>query len=238
MHLSIIIPTLNEAGYLAATVACLRRRARLGAPEVIVADCGSVDGTVELAEQLAARLCVDPPLPNCRAGALNRGAAAATGDVLLFLDADTLPPRAFDHGIAQALRDPRVVGGAFEFALDGRAVALRLVEIINRLRYRLWPRYYGDQGLFVRADVFRRLGGYPEQGILEASAFSLRLATQGPVVLLRQRMTTSARRFLEGGIFRVLAHDTRVWALDLLQRPTAALADPYRNNNHRRGQRC
>src|SRR5205823_3797370 len=156
--------TLNEAGYLAAAVDAVRRRAVLGPPhEIIVADCGSADGTATLAQQLGTRVvCEQPPLAS-RAAALNRGAAAATGDVLLFLDADTLVPRAYDRAVRRAVRDARVVGGAFEFLLDGPQLGLRVVEIVNRVRYRLWPLYYGDQGIFVRAATFRRVGGYQEQ---------------------------------------------------------------------------
>jgi cellulose synthase/poly-beta-1,6-N-acetylglucosamine synthase-like glycosyltransferase len=101
-----------------------------------------------------------------RAAALNRGAAEASGDVFLFLDADTPVPRGYDRTIRRALADPRVVGGAFEFALDGTQLALRLVELLNRVRYRIWPLYYGDQGLFVRASAFRLVWGYREQRLL------------------------------------------------------------------------
>jgi len=121
MRLSIILPTLNEARYLSAAVAQARHHAVLGRPhEIIVSDCGSHDGTVDLAVRLGTDLIQDQPPPVSRAAALNRGAAKATGDVLLFLDADTLVPNGYDQAIRQALRPPNVVGGAFEFALDGR----------------------------------------------------------------------------------------------------------------------
>ncbi len=235
MRLSIIIPTLNEAGYLPATVQGVRRRARLMPHEIIVADCGSTDGTRDVARRLGVMVCGKEPVPDSRAAALNCGAADATGDVFLFLDADTLPPRGFDRSIAGALRSPRVVGGAFEFALDGAEWEMRLIEIINRIRYRLWPRYYGDQGIFVRADVFHHMGGYRHQRLMEAAEFSVRLARRGVVVLLRPRMTTSARRFREAGVWRVLAHDTRLWWRDLTHRPVEPFADAYQRENRERG---
>src|SRR5262249_45208753 len=208
--LSIIIPTLNEAGYLGAAVAGLRRNAVLaGRPEVIVADCGSVDGTADHAAPLGARGVQESPPLDSRAAALNRGAAEARGDVLLFLDADSLVPYAYDRSIAGALRDPHVVGGAFEFALDGAPLGLRVVEVINRIRYRIWKWYYGDQGIFVRRDVFRRVGGYPRRRILEASDFCRVLGRKGRLALIHKPMKTSPRRFLEGGIYRVLVQD--VW---------------------------
>jgi glycosyltransferase involved in cell wall biosynthesis len=237
MKLSIVIPTLNEAGYLPAAVTALRRRAALGPPhELIVADCGSADGTAELAERLGLCVVRDEPPPGSRAAALNRGAAAATGDVLLFLDADTVVPCAYDRSIRGALRDPQVVGGAFEFALDGRELGLRVVEVINRVRYRIWPRYYGDQGVFVRAAVFRRAGGYPERRLLEASDLCRTLAGHGRLVLLHKPMRTSPRRFLEGGTYRVLALDVRIWWRDLLGLPTEPFGPDYQENNRRRGE--
>jgi hypothetical protein len=111
------------------------------------------------------------------------------------------------------------------------------VEIINRIRYRIWPQYYGDQGIFVRAEVFRHVKGFPVRGIMEASDFSRTLARHGRLKLLRQQMVTSSRRFLEGGVFRVLAKDIQIWLLDLLDRPTEQSAHAYRENNHLRGRK-
>jgi rSAM/selenodomain-associated transferase 2 len=238
MRISVIIPTLNEARYLATVVSQARLRAVMGPPhEIIVADCGSVDGTAELAVRLQTHLIQDRPALSSRASALNRGAAEATGDVFLFLDGDTLVPRGYDQAIHQALRDSLVVGGAFEFALDGAQLGLRLVELINRIRYRIWPLYYGDQGIFVRAPVFRLVRGYPERRLLEASEFCKRLRQRGKIVLLRKYMKTSARRFEEDGIYRVLAQDFRIWWLDFLGLPTEQFGRAYQKNNRRRGIR-
>lgn len=237
MKLSVIIPTLNEAGYLPAAVAAVRRRAALGPPhEILVADCRSADGTAELAERLGVRVVCDAPLPDSRAAALNRGAAAASGDVLLFLDADTFVPRGYDRSVRGALRDPQVVGGAFEFALDGREVGLRVVEVINRVRYRIWPRYYGDQGVFVRTAAFRRAGGYPARRILEASDLCRALARHGRLALIHKPMRTSPRRLLEGGTLRVMALYFHIWWLDLVGLPTERFGAAYQENNRRRGE--
>src|SRR5262249_2799112 len=111
MRLSIIIPTLNEARYLPRAVAEVRCQAILGPPpEVIVADCGFTDGTADLALRLGTRLARGQPPPGSRAAACNLGAAQASGDVLLFLDADTQVPRGYDRAIRRALRPPAVVG--------------------------------------------------------------------------------------------------------------------------------
>jgi glycosyltransferase involved in cell wall biosynthesis len=194
-----------------------------------------VDGTAELADRLGARVVQrDPPLDS-RAAALNAGAAEAGGDVLLFLDADSTVPPGYDRAIETALRDPHVVGGAFEFALDGSEMGLRVVEIINRIRYRIWPWYYGDQGIFVCTEVFHLVRGYPNRRLMEASDFSRLLGTKGKLALVRRPMKTSARRFLEGGIYRVLARDVVIWWLNLIGRPTERFAPAYQENNRRRG---
>jgi glycosyltransferase involved in cell wall biosynthesis len=237
VKLSVIIPTLNEAGYLPAAVAAVRRRAALGPPhEILVADCRSADGTAELAERLGVRVVCDAPLPDSRAAALNRGAAVASGDVLLFLDADTLVPVAFDRSIRGALRDPQVVGGAFENALDGPGLGLRLIEAVNRVRYRIWQHYYGDQGLFVRAAVFRGVGGYPDRRILEAPDLCRTLARHGRLALIHKPMRTSPRRLLEGGTLRVMALYFHIWWLDLVGLPTERFGAAYQENNRRRGE--
>jgi glycosyltransferase involved in cell wall biosynthesis len=181
MRLSIIIPTLNEAQYLAGTVSHAVAAARSGPHQILVADCASSDGTRDVATQLGVSIVPVAP-PHSRARALNKGAECAEGEVLLFLDADSRVPPGYDTAIAKVLREPSVVGGAFEFALDGPELGLRLVEIINRVRYRFWPWYYGDQGIFARRDVFRRLGGYQERRLLEASDFCRRLRREGRVV--------------------------------------------------------
>jgi rSAM/selenodomain-associated transferase 2 len=236
MRLSIIIPTLNEARHLAAAVTAVRHRAEPGGPhEILVADCGSVDGTENVAARLNVCAVTSDPPPDTRAAALNLGAAAATGEVFLFLDADSLVPRGYERAIRAALRDSQVVGGAFEFALDGRGLGLRCTEFLNRIRYRLWSRFYGDQGIFVRAETFRRIGGYPARRILEASDFSRALARRGRLALIHRPMVTSARRFVEGGVWHVLAHDVWIWWLDLLGRPTERFARAYQANNHQRG---
>jgi glycosyltransferase involved in cell wall biosynthesis len=237
VNITIIIPTLNESCFIEAAVAAARLHSVAGGPhEIIVSDCGSVDGTAGIAGSIGATLVQGCPLPDCRADALNLGALEATGDVLLFLDADTVLPAGYDSLIARALKDPAVVGGAFEFALDGPETGLRLVELINRIRYRIWPRYYGDQCIFVRTDVFWRIGGFPPRRIMEASDFCVSLARLGRLSLIKSCAVTSARRFIGGGIYRVLAGDVRIWWLDMLGLPTMRYASAYRDDNLARGR--
>ncbi|MGE3805429.1 MAG: TIGR04283 family arsenosugar biosynthesis glycosyltransferase [Gemmataceae bacterium] len=235
MQLSIVIPTLNEAEHLEQAVGCARKHAWRGAPEIIVSDCGSRDETVAVAQRLCVHVVQSVPHADSKAAALNRGAACAGGNVLLFLDADSLLPAGYDAAIECAMAKPGAIGGAFQFALDGPQWRLRIVEVVNRIRYRLWPRYYGDQGLFVRVDVFRRAGAFPKRRLMEAAVFSGRLARFGRLVLVNKCMKTSPRRFVSGGILRVLTFDAWLWWLDWLGYNTDSYAAGYWRENHERG---
>lgn len=239
MHLSVIIPALNEYQYISNTVHAVRQNALLGVPhEIIVVDSGSSDGTPEIANRLGVTLVEIKPEVAGRSSALNKGASIATGDVLLFLDADTILPKGYDTEIQSALGNQDVAGGAFEFALDGKGFGLRVVELVNRLRYRISHRFYGDQGIFVRAPLFHRVGGYPNKGILETSDFCASLMRMGRLVLIRREVKTSPRRFLEGGVYRVLAGDIKIWWLDLMGKPLDHFADIYWKKNMTRNKKC
>ncbi|MFQ5502137.1 MAG: TIGR04283 family arsenosugar biosynthesis glycosyltransferase [Phycisphaerae bacterium] len=230
MRLSVIIPTLNESRTLERTIGWVRLRGADKSVELIVADCGSSDETVTLAERLGLRVATGASL-NSRARACNAGAALATGDTLLFLHADCEVPDLFDRLIAGALAHPRAVGGAFEFKLDGPELRLRFVEQINRLRYRLMMEYYGDQGIFVRRSVFEACGGYLDLPILEDAHFCRLVSRFGVLRLIRSEIRTSPRRFYHGGILRTLAMDAVIWVWNLLCMNPNFFAAVYRREN-------
>lgn len=228
IQISIIVPTLNESANLEKLIKHIRLcGTTLISKEVIIADGGSVDGTLELAQKLGLTTIYAPESPPGRSYLLNKAAKVAKGEILLFLDADSLVPEGFDQDILAVLSKKGVVGGAFEFKLDGPQFGLRVVECINRIRYRIWPRYYGDQGIFVRKEDFFRTGGYPEVGLMEASDFCVTLAGLGRLFLIKKPMVTSARRFLNGGIYRVLAFDIRMWWRNLTGQETERFAREY-----------
>lgn len=237
MNLTIIIPTLNEAEYLASTIETIRQNSRLENPhEVIVIDSGSMDETCGIAIRLGVKLISANNASPGRAYVLNQAAQSATGDVLLFLDADTFAPIGYDQLIETALSNPKVIGGAFEFALDGPEFGLRIVELINRIRYRIRQRYYGDQGIFVRSDIFQRIGGYPKIGLLEAAHLCKNLRKQGKLILIYKEMKTSPRRFIDGGIYKVLASDIKIWFLDLIGIRVDRYANSYWKENELRSK--
>ncbi len=195
-RISIIIPTLNEAATLEATVACVPRDSSV---EIIVADGGSDSATRRIAHRTADRV-VDAP--RGRARQLNAGAKVATGRILLFLHADTRLPHGGVDAIRRALRSSTVVGGAFQLRIDSDSAAFRLIAWGANLRSRCLGLPYGDQALFVRANVFRAMGGFRDLPIMEDSDFVRRLRRRGRVALLSIAVHTSARRWAANGVLR------------------------------------
>jgi rSAM/selenodomain-associated transferase 2 len=195
--LSIIIPTWNEERLIADAIA----QARVIGDEVIVVDGGSRDGTAAWAEEAGAAVVT---APKGRGPQLLAGAAAAKGEILLFLHADArLPPSARD-AILGALAEPAVLGGAFYIRFLPGSWFTRLLEPANSLRRRLSKRYYGDTGLFVRAPTYRELGGHRPWKVMHDYEFSGRMEKAGRCVYITEPcIWASARRF-EGRELRTL----------------------------------
>lgn len=207
MKISVIVPVLNEEKSIAAT---LRPLASLQLYETIVVDGGSHDRTAAIAAECGVKII---PSERGRARQMNRGAREASGDVLVFLHADTrLPPTALSD-IAGAMGDPRHVGGRFDVELDGKHWMLPLVGRLISYRSRLSKVATGDQALFVRREVFQRIGGFEDIPLMEDIAFCRALKRQGAVACLRSRVVTSARRWEADGVWRTIF---RMWMLKLL----------------------
>jgi rSAM/selenodomain-associated transferase 2 len=198
-RVSIVIPVRNDAEALARTLAWLVTLPGISNTEIIVAAAPEPDATERV---VAGRADVIRPGGSTRAELMNAGAAVARGDVLFFLHADSFPPARALSLIEAALADPRAVGGAFEHLFDEPGWSLRAITWINRIRYRITRNWYGDQGIFVRAEVFRGLGGYRELRLLEDLDLSRRLKRRGQSVLVRVALRTSGRRFLARGPWR------------------------------------
>ncbi|MEQ9288901.1 MAG: glycosyltransferase [Cyclobacteriaceae bacterium] len=210
--LSIVIPTLNESSRILDTIRLIREHACDSSRyEIVVIDAGSTDGTVALLEQANVRHEVKPAFKGLKYKSLNYGVSLTVGDTLLFLDADCAVPRFFDQLIVDALKRTRAVGGAFEFRSENRSFAFKLIEIINRVRYRLDGHYFGDQGLFCTKEAFEGAGGYPGEPLMEAAHFCRALRKLGKLHLIKQSLTTSSRRFEQGGPAKVFFKDTIIW---------------------------
>lgn len=200
-RISIVIPCRNDAVALCDTLDGVSRLQAAHAVEVIVAAAGDEARTLKAA---AGRARVVWPSGATRAELLNAGAAVARAPVLLFLHADSHLPDDAVALVEGALRDPAVLSGAFEHSFSERDWRLRTVSAINRLRYRATRNYYGDQGQFVRTDVFRAIGGFPPVKMMEDLELSQRLKRLGRTALIRAPLQTSGRRFLQRGPWRTL----------------------------------
>lgn len=207
MKLSVIVPALNEEPALPATLRAARQR---GVGEIIVVDGGSVDGTVAVADELADLVVRSE---RGRAVQMNAGVARASGEVLLFLHADTLLPPGYVADVVDACALPGVVGGRFDVDLQPSSPLLWITgELINR-RSRLTRVATGDQAMFVRRDVFEAMGGFAAIPLMEDLDLSRRLKRAGEIACLRSRVTTSARRWQKDGALRTIL---LMWTLRLL----------------------
>lgn len=197
MKLSIIIPVLNEGRVLPALFDRLQPLARQGV-DVIVVDGGSDDGSSVIAELYGYPVV---QAPRGRASQMNAGAAAATGDTLLFLHADTFLP---DNGltlIQRALSHPKVGWGRFDVRIQGTPWMLRVVACLMNWRSRWSGIATGDQAMFVRRELFERIGGFPVQALMEDIALSRRLLAFSRPACLRTPVQTSGRRWESRGVW-------------------------------------
>ncbi len=213
---------LNEAAAIAGTLHALRR----GAPdaEIVVVDGGSIDASVAIAQPLCDSVI---ETSRGRAQQMNAGARASHGDVLAFVHADTIVPPTFAADIATALSDPAVVGGRFDVKLDSTALPYRIIGAMISLRSRISRTGTGDQAIFVRRDIFDRLGGFPELELCEDLEFSRRMKRVGRVACLRACVTTSARRWSRDGVARTVVRMWLIRAMYLVGVPPARLKRMY-----------
>ena len=218
---SVIIPTLNEQEAIAGLLDHLRE---LGFEEIIVADGGSDDRTVELVSGKA-------KLVRCQAnrGAqLNEGARHVTGEILLFLHADVRLGNNALGALRAAMNRPDVVGGDFDVHYEGVGLASKVFTVANRVRRR-FGIFYGDSGIFCRRTAFDRLGGYRPYPILEDYDFVRRLRQQGELVLLDEPVLASARRWRHSSLPGTLWSWFCIQSLYLLGVSPYRLARMYRN---------
>ena len=194
--ISVIIPALNEETYIRPCIETIRQED--AAFEIIVADGGSADRTIEIAESLKGVKVLRTA--RGRGLQMNAGALYATGETLLFLHADTILQKGWSRAIGQTLQDNSVVAGAFTFTIDSPEKKYRIVEQWVKLRCSLFKLPYGDQGIFVRRTVFKNVGGYKEIPLMEDVDLIERLKEQGEIVVLDTTAFTSARRWINKGL--------------------------------------
>ena len=209
--ISVIIPTLNEEVLLRNTVEhTLSKACHLDELEIIVVDAGSSDATVASIEDLPVQLYVEPQFKLQKAKSLNYGIKKSSGDILLFLDADTLLPVNFDTLILQELNEQKCVGGAFEMRFISPSPLLFILSKINSIRYRIWKTFYGDQGIFCTKGVALEVGGFPNT-LMEAAFFCKQLMKYGKLAVISEPVMPSPRRFEGVGFWKVFGYDVLMW---------------------------
>jgi len=197
--LSVIVPALNEAAMIRATLTPLQPLREAG-HELILVDGGSSDGTPGLAASLA-RVVEGP---RGRARQMNAGAELARGNLLLFLHADTFLGEGALEALLALAGSAEPLWGRFDVRLSGEQPQLRVVEAMMNLRSRLTGIATGDQAMFVSRGLFFEVGGFPEQPLMEDLALSARLRRRRRPLCLRQRVTTSSRRWERDGVLRTI----------------------------------
>jgi rSAM/selenodomain-associated transferase 2 len=206
MNISVILPVLNEEQSIRGTLQSL---IRLEPYEIVVVDGGSRDRTVEICKRFALEVIF---AERGRARQMNVGARHASGDVLLFLHADTRLPQSALNDIAAALSDSRYLGGRFDVELEGTHWMLKIIGALINYRSRATKIATGDQALFVRRDIFDHVGGYQEIALMEDIALCRTLKRLGRLACLRSRVVTSARRWERDGVWRTIL---KMWTLKL-----------------------
>lgn len=205
-RISVIVPVLNEEQTLADTLSSIPRSLP---HEIIVVDGGSEDRTASVAAEFTD--CV-VTTSRGRAVQMNHGAELARGEYLLFLHADCKLPKSALEMICEVLSMRGVVAGAFDLAIDHPSFRFRIIEFGANARSRLTSVPYGDQGLFLRKDVFSGVGGFPVLPIMEDIAIARKLKKCGRIVFVRHPISASPRRWLKEGVFYTTFRD---WGMAL-----------------------
>jgi rSAM/selenodomain-associated transferase 2 len=225
--ISIIIPVLNEVGTIKEALASTYSSTNV---EAIAVDGGSTDGTVRLVQSLGVKVLSAPAGRACQ---MNVGAMVATGEILLFLHADTRLPPGFDTMVRAALqpsmqRDRKApVAGAFALQIDAALRKLRLIEWGVNWRLRFLQMPYGDQVIFLKAETFHQMGGFPELPIMEDFELIRRLKRTGRIAFIPTPVVTSARRWLKKGVFQTTLINQIVILAYLLKVPPKQLVRWY-----------
>jgi len=224
---SVIIPTYNESTSIAGVLE--RLKCVRGDFEVLVADGNSTDRTVDIVRGLS--LSFSHPLRlvesvRNRATQCNNAAHHACGDVFLFLHADIFVPLETVEALEGGLSDPVVIGGNFQIVFEGDAFVERVFTWCYRVR-RPFGIYYGDSGVFVRREVFERLGGFKPIPIMDDYEFVRRMERSGRTVCLDPPLLVSGRRWRVQGLFPTMFSWFWIQTLYSLGVPASRLARWY-----------
>jgi uncharacterized protein len=225
--LSVIIPTLNEKDTIGRTLEHAGRGSNI---EIITVDGGSTDGTRELIEAQGIA-CITGA--KGRGSQMNLGFAHSTGEIILFLHADTILPEDYDVIARAALDAEDIVCGAFTLGIDSPWKALRIIEATTHFRAKYMQMPYGDQALFMRRQTFVESGGFPDMPVMEDFEFVRRLGRVGKIGIVPFRVLTSGRRWERRGIMRTTLINQCMIAGYYLGIPSDTLARLYYGKNRK-----
>ena len=224
--LSIIIPVLNEAHAINQTLSRLKVPEGGGGVEILVVDADPKGETIHAITQSHVRKIIGT---RGRGAQLNRGAAEASGKILLFLHADTILPGGTLKAIVRCMKDADIAGGAFDLGIESEKSVFRLIEAAVYLRTRLTHIPYGDQAIFLRRDIFHQIGGYKEIPLMEDVELMRRIKRAGgKIIIIPSKVQTSARRWEKEGIIWCTLRNWTVTALYLMGISPERLARYYR----------
>ena len=209
MEISVIIPAYNEADTIGKTISAVRRRSAGHLREILVVDGGSKDDTAERVKQTKARLVQSPG--KGRSVQMNYGAEMASGEILYFLHADTIPPNYFDKTILKSVNDG-ARAGCFRLTFDYDHPLLDFYAWCTRFDIDAFR--FGDQSLFVINDTFKMVGGFREDHIvMEDQELVKRIKNDYPFALLSDSVTTSSRKYLKNGVLKLQLVFTLIFLL-------------------------
>ena len=221
LKVSIIVPTLNEAQGLRDTLTQIQQ---LSPHELVVSDGGSDDNTLKIAKKFTEHVVRGPA---GRALQMNAGAQIATGDIFIFLHADSRIEPASYEKMLHSLKSSEKIGGAFSLCIDSDKWSLRLITRLANLRSKFFGMAYGDQAFFVKNSTFQQMNGFAEFPICEDIDFFKRLRKLGPVILLKEKSLTSPRRWMKEGIWFTTLRNILIMILFKLGFPPRILTKWY-----------
>lgn len=225
MNISIIIPAYNEEDIIGRTLKQIHQRGGDHVEEVIVADGGSVDDTVDIAKNYSATVIRTPR--KGRARQMNRGAACSRSEILYFLHADSIPPASFDDQVAAAV-EAGADAGCFRLAFNREHPMLHFYAWFTRFDINAFR--FGDQSLFIRRSLFEKIGGFREElVVMEDNEIISRIKQQGTFKILPDEVITSARKYTINGVLRLQCIFTLIYTLYHLGVSQETLVDLYQN---------
>jgi rSAM/selenodomain-associated transferase 2 len=201
MKISIIIPVFNEEKALRSYLQQLRLSEN---EELIVVDGGSTDETVAIAREFSDKVF---STETGRASVMNYGAERASGEILLFLHADCKLPENVFNIIKTRLSESHVAAGAFLLKIDHKGAGFRMIESVSNWRAKMTGLLYGDQGMFLKKDLFEKIGGFADIPLMEDIEISGRLKKEGKIIFVSPPITVSPRRWVNEGIIYTTLRD-------------------------------